>query len=244
VSGAGLLAAVAVLLAAASLRELPMERLRRSLERQASLRSQLPGKVLGALVGGAAAVLAAPAAPGRAALVVAVALPVAGFLAPDAWRQRQLRQRHRRLLAALPDALDLLAVSAGAGRGPAAGLEQIARSGQGPLAEEMRLTLAEISSGVSLSAALASLRGRVPGGEVARLVAAIERSRRFGSPLAEQLRRQATALRRDSHREVEDRAAKAAPKIQLVVALILVPSVLLMIAAGLIANAGTLLAGF
>jgi tight adherence protein C len=108
----------------------------------------------------------------------------------------------------------------------------------------MRLTLAEISSGVSLSAALASLRSRVPGGEMARLVAAIERSRRFGSPLAEQLRRQATALRRDSHREVEDRAAKAAPKIQLVVALILVPSVLLMITAGLIANAGTLLAGF
>ncbi len=243
-SGAGLLAAVAVLLAAAALRELPMERLRRSLESQVSLRSALPGKVLGALVGGTAAVLAAPAAPGRMALVVAVALPVAGFLAPEAWRRRQLRQRHRRLVAAFPDALDLLAVSAGAGRGPAAGLEQIARSGQGPLAEEMRLTLAEISSGVSLSAALASLRSRVPGGEMARLVAAIERSRRFGSPLAEQLRRQATALRRDSHREVEDRAAKAAPKIQLVVALILVPSVLLMITAGLIANAGTLLAGF
>jgi hypothetical protein len=40
------------------------------------------------------------------------------------------------------------------------------------------------------------------------------------------------------------RAARAAPKIQLVVALVLVPSVLLMIAAGLIANADVLLAGF
>jgi tight adherence protein C len=239
-----LLAAVAVLLAAAALRELPLERFRRAVERRVSLPSQLPGKILGAVAGGAAAVPAAPAAPGRTALVVAVALPVAGFLAPDAWRQRQVRRRHRRLVAALPDALDLLAVSAGAGRGTAAGLEQIARSGEGPLAEEMRLTLAEISCGVSLSAALASLRSRVPGGEIARLVAAIERSRRFGSPLADQLRRQATALRRDSHREVEDRAARAAPKIQLVVALILVPSVLLMITAGLIANAGTLLGGF
>lgn len=243
-SGAGLLAAVAVLLAAAALRELPLERLRLPAGKQKQLPAQLLGKALGALGGGAAALLAAPAAPGRTALVVAVALPVAGFLAPDAWRQRQRRRRHRRLVAALPDALDLLAVSAGTGRGPAAGLEQIARSGKGPLAEEMRLTLAELSCGVSLSAALASLRGRVPGGEIARLVAAIERSRRFGSPLADQLRRQATALRRDSHREVEDRAAKAAPKIQLVVALILVPSVLLMITAGLIANAGTLLAGF
>jgi tight adherence protein C len=244
VSGAGLLAGAAALLAAAALRELPLERLRGAVERQVSLPSQLPGKVLGAVAGGLAALVAVPAAPGRTALVVAVALPVAGFLTPDAWRQRQLRRRHRRLVAALPDALDLLAVSAGAGRGAAAGLEQIARSGEGPLAEEMRLTLAEISSGVALGTALSSLRNRVPGGEMARLVAAIERSRRFGSPLADQLRRQATALRRDSHREVEDRAARAAPKIQLVVALVLVPSVLLMIAAGLIANAGTLLAGF
>jgi len=97
---------------------------------------------------------------------------------------------------------------------------------------------------VPLGAALASLRSRVPGSELATLVAAVERSRRFGSPLADQLRRQATALRRDSRRTVEERAARAAPKIQLVVALVLVPSVLLMIAAGLIANAGTLLAGF
>jgi len=244
VSGAGLAAAIAVMFAAAALRELPLQKLRGVIGRQVSLPSQLPGKVLGTMAGGAAAVLAAPAAPGRTALVVAFALPVAGFLAPDAWRQRQARLRHRRLLAALPDALDLLAVSVGAGRGAAAGLEQIARSGEGPLAEEMRLAVAEISCGVPLGAALASLRGRVPGGEMARLIAAIERSRRFGSPLADQLRRQATALRRDSHREVEDRAAKAAPKIQLVVALILVPSVLLMITAGLIANAGTLLAGF
>ena len=243
-SGAGLAAALAVLCAAAALRELPLGHLRDAVERQVSLPSQLPGKVLGAVAGGAAAVVAAPAAPGRMALLVAFALPVAGFLAPDAWRQRRVRQRHRRLVAALPDALDLLAVSVGAGRGAAAGLEQIARSGEGPLAEEMRLTAAEISCGVPLGGALASLRSRVPGGEMARLVAAIERSRRFGSPLADQLRRQATALRRDSQREVADRAARAAPKIQLVVALILVPSVLLMITAGLIANAGTLLAGF
>ena len=58
------------------------------------------------------------------------------------------------------------------------------------------------------------------------------------------LRRQGAALRRDGRRAVEERAARAAPKIQLVVALVLVPSVLLMIAAALIANAATLLSGF
>jgi len=244
VSGAGLLAAVAVLLAAAAARELPVQRLGLALVRRVGLPALLPRKLFGASLGGVAALAAAPAAPGRTAWLVAAALPAAGFLAPDALRQRRARRRHRRLLAALPDALDLLAVGAASGRGPAAGIEQLAGAGEGPLAEEMRLTVAEISSGVPLSAALDSLRRRVPGGELATLVAAIERSRRYGSPLADQLRRQATSLRRDSRRATEERAARAAPKIQLVVALVLVPSVLLMIAAGLIANAGKLLVGF
>jgi tight adherence protein C len=239
VSGAGLLAALAVLLAAAAAKDLF-----RGHEVRLRVPRLLVGKLLGAAGGVLFGLIGSPMAPGRLSFLVLVGLPVAGFFLPNAVLERRARQRQRRLVAALPDALDLLAVSAGSGRGPAAGIEQLARAGEGPLAEELRLTVAELSCGVPLSIALASLRTRVPGGETATLVAAIERSRRFGSPLADQLRRQATALRRDSRRSVEERAARAAPKIQLVVALVLVPSVLLMIAAGLIANAGTLLAGF
>jgi tight adherence protein C len=239
VSSAGLLAALAVLLVATAARELL-----RGHEVRLRLPKLLLGKLLGAGCGTLLGLVGAPVAPGRLSLLVLVGLPAAGFFLPDALLERRARQRQRRLVAALPDALDLLAVSAGSGRGPAAGIEQLARAGEGPLAEELRLTVAELSCGVPLSAALASLRERVPGSELATLVAAIERSRKFGSPLADQLRRQAAALRRDSRRAVEERAARAAPKIQLVVALVLVPSVLLMITAGLIANAGTLLAGF
>jgi tight adherence protein C len=246
VSGAGLLAAAAVLLALAGGREVLRGRVVKiaKLPFGISQPRLLAGKLGGAFAGALAGIVASPAAPGRLSILILFGLPVAGFLLPDALRQRRARQRHRRLLAALPDALDLLAVSAGSGRGPAAGIEQLARAGEGPLAEELRLTVAELSCGAPLGTALASLRSRVPGSEIATLVAAIERSRRFGSPLADQLRRQAASLRRDSRRAVEERAARAAPKIQLVVALVLVPSVLLMIAAGLIANAGTLLAGF
>lgn len=221
------------------------ERLRRSgLEARLPLPALLLGKLAGACLGVILALGAAPAAPGRFGIAVALGLPVAGFFVPDALLEREARRRRRRLVAALPDALDLLAVSVASGRGPGEGLAQLARAGEGPLAEEMRIAAAELSCGSSLSAALAALRARVPGSEMATLVASIERSRHFGSPLAEQLRRQASALRRDSRRTVEERAARAAPKIQLVVALVLVPSVMLMIAAGLIANAGTLLSGF
>jgi tight adherence protein C len=221
------------------------ERLRRSgLDARLPLPALLLGKLTGACLGAILALGAAPAAPGRIGIAVALGLPAAGFFVPDALLEREARRRRRRLVAALPDALDLLAVSVASGRGPGEGLAQLARAGEGPLAEEMRIAVAELSCGSSLSAALAALRARVPGSEIATLVASIERSRRFGSPLAEQLRRQATNLRREGRRTVEERAARAAPKIQLVVALVLVPSVMLMIAAGLIANAGTLLSGF
>jgi tight adherence protein C len=247
VSPAAALAAIAALFACVALRELlagravPLGRLRHlQMPGQTHLAAKLAGMASGSLL----ALAAAPAAPGRLSLLVAVGLPAAGFVLPDAWRQRQARRRHRRLVAALPDALDLLAVSAISGRSPAAGFDEIARSGEGPLVAELRITVAELSCGQPLSEALRSLRERAPGSEVATLCAAIERSRRFGSPLADQLRRQATGLRHDRRRIVEEQAARAAPKIQLVVALVLVPSVLLMIAAGLIANADLLFSGF
>ncbi len=272
-SPAALLAAVAVLLAFAGARELfasrkgeagdsPLafgtrgrsaaaalklglpERLTRAgLESRYPLSAVLIAKLATTAAGGIVATMAAPAAPGRISLLVAIGMPAAGFVVPDALLEREARRRQRHLIGALPDALDLLAVSATSGRSPAAGFEELSNAGDGPLADELRVTVAELSCGQPLSEALSSLRARVPGSELATLCASIERSRRFGSPLADQLRRQSSSLRRDQRRAVEERAARAAPKIQLVVALVLVPSVLLMIAAGLIANAGSLLSG-
>jgi tight adherence protein C len=231
--------------AAAALRlGLPDRIARAGLEGRIPLAVVLLAKLAFAVVGGLTALAVVPAAPGRMALLVAVGMPAAGFFVPDALLERRGRHRGRRLLGALPDAFDLLAVGAASGRSPAAGFAELARVGEGPLADELRITVAELSCGQSFSEALRSLRSRVSGGEIASLCAAIERSRRYGSPLAAQLRRQSSALRRDQRRAVEERAARAAPKIQLVVALVLVPSVLLMIAAALIANASVLLNGF
>ena len=207
-----------------------------------------PTALLAAKAGGAVAgllwgMVIAPAAPGRIALVVAAGLPLAGWLGPDAWLERRARLRLRALRAGLPDALDLLAVGTAAGRSPVAGLTEIAE-GEGPLARELAMLSAEASCGVPQRRALDSLRRRAPVPEVAAMCGVIERSRRYGSPLSDQLQEQATALRAAQRRRVEEQAARAAPKIQLAVALLLVPSVLLMIAAGLLANVDRFVGGF
>jgi len=193
-------------------------------------------KLAGAAIGAGLALIVGPVLPGRLVLAAAVLLVVAGFLGPDAALERAARRRRARLVAALPGALDMLAVGAGAGRGPTLVLGEIASGTTGPLAAELATAVAEIESGAASRDALAALRRRVPGAEIGALAAALERSRTYGSPLAEQLHAQATALRRDARRRIEEHAARAAPKIQLVVALVLVPSVLLMLLAAILAH--------
>jgi tight adherence protein C len=216
---------------------------RAGLGERVSLRGLLLAKLGAALAGLLWGMVLAPMAPSRLGWIVAVGLPIAGFLGPDAWLERQGRRRLRTLRGALPDALDLLAVGTAAGRSPLAGLAELG-AGDGPLARELAMLSAESSCGLPQSEALDSLRRRAPVREVAAMCGVIERSRRYGSPLADQLQEQATALRGVQRRRIEEQAAKAAPKIQLAVALLLVPSVLLMIAAGLLANVDRFMAGF
>jgi tight adherence protein C len=203
----------------------------------------LVGKAGGVAAGALAAAIASPALPTRLAAVIVVLLPAAGFFAPEALLDRATRRRRARIEVMLPDALDLLAVGTAVGRSAATVLGEIAAGSKGPLAEELARAVAEIQCGVPQRDAIASLRDRAPGSGFGAMVAALERSRRHGSPLADQLHEQAAVLRRQRRRQIEERAARAAPKIQLVVALMLVPSVLLMIAAALVAHSDALLGG-
>jgi tight adherence protein C len=201
-------------------------------------------KVGGTCLGALTAAVASPVAPGRLALPLFAVLVIAGFLAPDAVLERAARRRRERAIAALPDALDLLAVGAASGRDPTTALAEVARAGPEPLATELATAVAEVEAGRPPRVALAGLHERLPGAEIGALAAALERSRSHGSPLAEQLHDQGTALRRDARRRIEERAARAAPKIQLVVALVLVPSVLLMILAAIVAHSDALFGAF
>jgi tight adherence protein C len=204
-------------------------------------RTVVVAKLAGGGLGAVLASSAAPAVGARLGLAVCSGLLAAGFLAPDALLERAARRRRERFVAALPDALDMLAVGAASGRDPATGLGEIAAGSSGPLAAELARAVAEIECGRPLREAVDELRRRLPGAEVGALASALERSRTYGSPLAEQLHLQATALRRDGRRAISDRAARAAPKIQLVVALVLVPSVLLTILAAIVAHSDALL---
>ena len=135
----------------------------------------------------------------------------------------------------LPPLLDLLRSAFESGSSLAQALRGGRRATSGPLAAEWRAVGRQVTLGVPLERALAAMAERAPLPEVAAL------SPRWSAPAAtaprsaDTLAAQARDARFALARHAREEAARAGPKIQLVVALLLVPSVLLLVAAALLA---------
>jgi len=187
-----------------------------------------------ALAGGAAAVAALPAAPGRLGIALLVALPTASFFGPDLWLRKRTAHRTSAIEAELADVLDLLRVAVAAGLSPARALGEVGARHPGILAAELRRGAGQTTLGVPRATAYRELERRCPAAGIAPLVAALHRADRHGAPLAAALAAEARAARAREAQRAAEAAARAAPQIQLVVALLLVPAVLLLVAAALI----------
>jgi tight adherence protein C len=198
-----------------------------------SSRELLAAKLAAGAGGVLFATLLAAGAPGRLGFVLLVALPLAGFFAPDWWLRRRAAERARAARRELPALLDLLRVTVEAGLAPGAAFAAVGERASGVLAGEWRAVGREAAFGVPLAESLSELERRLPLPEIRALVAALDRAARHGAPLADTLAAQARDARLHRRREIEEEAARAGPKIQLVVALLLVPSVLLLVAAAL-----------
>jgi tight adherence protein C len=187
-----------------------------------------------AIAGLALAVAALPLAPGRAGLLILVAAPAAGFLAPDERLRRRTRARTRAIEAELADVLDLLRVAVAAGLAPGRALAEVGRRHPGVLAAELRRAAAQAALGVPRAATYDALERRAPAAGVPVLVAALRRADRHGAALGPALAAEARAARARQAQRAAETAARAGPQIQLVVALLLVPAVLLLVAAALV----------
>jgi tight adherence protein C len=195
-----------------------------------------PGRNSFAVAGALSAAIVVRGAPFRIVALGVVVAAAAGFVTPGAWEARRSKLRIESALHQLPDMLDLLRVALEAGAPPMHALGAVAAEFEGPLAREWRRACSQVELGVSQDEALEGLAHRLPHDEITSFVETLRRARRHGTPLARACAAQATRARHAQAQRVRERAARAGPKIQLVVALVLVPSVLLLLAAGLLAE--------
>jgi tight adherence protein C len=194
----------------------------------------MTAKLLSAPGGALLALALQPVSAGRLDVAMLVALPLLAFLAPDLWLRRRARARARDMEAEQADVLDLLRVALGAGLAPWRALSEVGRRHPGVLAGELDATARSVGLGVPPEAALNQLERRCPAAGTVAVVNALRRAHRLGAPPARALGALAEEARARQARRAAEHAARAAPKIQLVVALLLVPSVLLLVAAALV----------
>lgn len=186
-------------------------------------RARTGGLVAGVVAGALAGVVAVPM------LVLAPLLGVVGRAVPDRLLHAMARRRRRAIVDMLPDLLDLMVICVEAGMALDPALALAADRLGGPLGDEVRATLGDQALGTPRRSAYRALADRTGSDDVARLVAALLQAEELGTPLATALAGQAESLRAARRQAARDRAARAAPRIQLVVALVMVPGALLLI---------------
>jgi tight adherence protein B len=127
--------------------------------------------------------------------LLAAAAGCLALLLPAWWARVVRRRRRLRVLAQLPDAIDLMAASLRSGLGLVAAIEQLAVHQPAPLGQEIALVVRRQRLGDPLETALEDWRGRIGGPEVAQFVAAVSVARDLGGGLSEVLARVASTLR-------------------------------------------------
>lgn len=182
------------------------------------------GGALGGIVFGLALALVHPLLAGAAAPLawLGAGLPVRAL-------RRRASARRAAIVRELPDLLDLLELSVEAGMALDPALDLAAERLGGALGAEVQALLSDLAFGMPRRAAYQALVARAGSPELAQAVAAVLQADELGAPLSATLGGQAEALRIRRRQLARERAARAAPKIQLVVALLMVPAALLLV---------------
>jgi tight adherence protein C len=167
-------------------------------------------------------------APKTIFLLVATAC-VLGWVFPGYYLDRRSRSRRERIGEALPEALDLLAVSVEAGLGFFGAIQRLVESSEGPLAEEFALVLTELRVGESSERALKRMAKRVDSADVSSFVRAIIQGEQLGLSLARTLRNLADDARKRRRAVAEERASKAPVKMLFPAALFIFPALFIVI---------------
>jgi tight adherence protein C len=122
-------------------------------------------------------------------------------------------KRQEALRRSTPDALDMLTVCVEAGLGFDAGLAQVARNTDGPIAGEFARLLREMQIGKTRITAFQDLAARTTVPELQIFVSALVQSDKLGIPLAGVLREQSSEMRLKRRQRAEELAQKVPVKI-------------------------------
>ncbi len=166
-----------------------------------------------------------------------------GWFAPDILLSRAGRLRQEKIERDLPDFLDILAVTVRAGLGYRSALQRVAESLGGPAGEEILTSLRQMDLGATRRDAFLALRERNDSEALSTFIGAQLQAEELGVPLSDALNDIALDMRRSAAQNARRRAARAAPRISLIVTTLIVPGSIILILTSMVLGTDVLDSG-
>ncbi|PQA87882.1 type II secretion system F family protein [Hyphococcus luteus] len=169
--------------------------------------------------------------PARSGAFVVLA-GVFGWTWPGFVLRAAVRERMAKVVAGLPDALDLLVICAEAGLALESGISRVAEElelSQPELAEELSRTAADLKVLPSSEKALARLAERIDAPAVRALASTLSQTLHYGTPLAQAMRVVAAQMRNDALLQLEERANKLPALMTVPMIILIMPTIFLIV---------------
>lgn len=170
---------------------------------------------------------------GLSLVLLSLLLSIGGLWIPDVWLANEIQRRQKKIRRAWPDTLDLLQMCMRSGMSLEAALTKVSRemrNSSPEVAEELLITVSELSYLQERRKALENLADRTGVAPVREVVTALIQSQRYGAVLADTLQILAREYRAMRLVEAEKKAASLPPKLTVPMILFFLPALFVVIA--------------
>src|SRR5881392_806542 len=163
------------------------------------------------------------------AILGVVGCAALGWFGPAQIVKDRAKRRLGEIDYELPELIDLLVVTIEAGLGFLGSLQMAAKRLQGPLGDELRLTLQEQNMGLSISEALHNTMLRADTPSMRSFVRSVTQGERLGVSIGQIMRDLAGEMRRRRKASAEERAQKAPIKILFPLVFLIFPAMFIVL---------------
>ena len=158
---------------------------------------------------------------------------IVGFLLPYAvfrfFLTMRISKRKNEIENQLPDFLDLLSVSVEAGLGFEQAMVYISNNMEGPLIDEIIVTVREMTLGRTRKDALTLLGDRCDTDDIRSFVSAIIQAGQLGIPMKNVLRSQSASIRLSRKNKVQEKATKVSTKMLIPMVVFIFPVIFIVL---------------
>lgn len=166
---------------------------------------------------------------GSSGFLLTTALAVFGYLMPNIWLDRKAKARKKVIQRALPDAIDLMAISVEAGLGFDLSMLRVAEKWDNSLSHEFGRVLSEMRIGKTKRESLREMCDRCGVDDLNTFVGAVIQADQLGVAITQVIRVQADAMRVRRRQRAQELAQKAPIKMLFPMAFLIFPALYVVI---------------